>query len=83
MEPTMSSIHLLIEAVKPSFIAQADIVIVLSITVFIFFVLLIVGLRKTYKLQEESRKLNANPIDDDDDETKPYKDFTEGHLYES
>jgi len=82
MKPTMSSILLLIEAVKPSFIAQADIVIVLSITVFIFFVLLIVGLRKTYKLQEESRKLNANPIDDDD-ETKPYKDFTEGHLYES
>lgn len=63
-------------------IEQIDIVTILSITVAVFFVLLILGVRKTYKLKAENDKLNKiNPLQSDED-NKSYKDFRDGHLYE-
>lgn len=59
---------------------QKDIVIVLSITVTVFLILLILGIRKTHKLNEENQRLaDLNPLDSTEDDS--YKDFTEGHLY--
>lgn len=59
---------------------QKDIVIVLSITVMVFLILLILGIRKTHKLNEENQRLaDLNPLDSTEDDS--YKDFTEGHLY--
>ena len=63
-------------------IEQIDIVTMLSVTVVIFLVLLILGIRKTYKLKAENDRLNKiNPLQSDDD-NKSYKDFRDGHLYE-
>ena len=64
-------------------IEQLDIVTVLGIVVAFFLILLIVGVRKTYKLKAENERLNnINPLQSDDD-NKSYKDFTEGHLYDN
>lgn len=66
-----------------SLIEQLDIVTVLGIVVAFFLILLIVGVRKTYKLKAENERLNnINPLQSDDD-NKSYKDFTEGHLYDN
>ena len=63
-------------------VEQIDIVTVLSVTVAVFLVLLILGIRKTYKLKAENDRLNKiNPLQSDD-ENKSYKDFRDGHLYE-
>ena len=64
-------------------IEQLDIVTVLGIVVVFFLVLLVVGVRKTYKLKAENERLNnINPLQSEDD-NKVYKDFTEGHLYDN
>ena len=64
-------------------IEQLDIVTVLGIVVVFFLVLLVVGVRKTYKLKAENERLNnINPLQSEDD-NKLYKDFTEGHLYDN
>ena len=48
-----------------------------------FLVLLVIGLRKTYKLKAENERLNnINPLQSNED-NKAYKDFTEGHLYDN
>lgn len=60
---------------------QADIVTVLSIVVVIFLVLLILGVRKSYKLKKENERLNSMNTTIEDDDEKPYKDFTDGHMY--
>lgn len=66
-----------------SLIEQLDIVTVLGIVVAFFLILLIVGVRRTYKLKAENERLNKiNPLQSDD-ENKAYKDFTEGHLYDN
>jgi hypothetical protein len=66
-----------------SLIEQLDIVTVLGIVVAFFLILLIVGVRKTFKLKAENERLNnINPLQSDDD-NKSYKDFTEGHLYDN
>ena len=59
-------------------IEQSSIVTVLIITVFIFLVLLILGVRKSYKLKAENEKLSKKAESKADED---YKDFTEGHLY--
>ena len=62
-------------------IEQIDIVTRLSVTFVIFLVLLILGIRKTYKLKAENDRLNKiNPLQSDDD-NKSYKDFR-GYLGE-
>ncbi|WP_233783266.1 hypothetical protein [Flavivirga eckloniae] len=61
---------------------QSDIVTLLIIVVVIFSVLLILGVRKSYKLKKENERLNK--IDTKmPDEDEPYKDFTEGHMYDN
>ena len=66
-----------------SLIDQTDIVTVLIIVVAFFLVLLVIGLRKTYKLKAENERLNnINPLQSNED-NKAYKDFTEGHLYDN
>ncbi|WP_230401556.1 hypothetical protein [Hanstruepera ponticola] len=55
----------------------------LAITVVFFLVLLILGIRKSYKLKKENDRLNELSTSFEDDENKPYTDFTEGHLYDN
>ncbi|MFB9052342.1 hypothetical protein ACFFVB_04550 [Formosa undariae] len=62
-------------------VIEQGIVIGLSITVGIFILLLLFGLRTTYKLKAESKRLEKSNLEDIDDKKKKYKDFTEGHLY--
>jgi Na+-transporting methylmalonyl-CoA/oxaloacetate decarboxylase gamma subunit len=51
----------------------------LIITVFVFLVLLILGVRKSFKLKAENERLSKEHTEED--EKKDYEDFTEGHLY--
>ena len=62
-------------------IIEKDIVIGLSITVVIFLVLLLVGVRNTYKLKAENERLANLNFSETDEEEEKYKDFTEGHSY--
>ena len=55
----------------------------LAITVVFFLILLILGVRKSYKLKKENERLNELSTSLEDDEDKPYTDFTEGHLYDN
>jgi hypothetical protein len=66
-----------------SIIEQLSIVKMLAITVVFFLVLLILGVRKSYKLKKENERLNEMSTSFKDEENKPYKDFTEGHLYDN
>jgi septal ring-binding cell division protein DamX len=56
-----------------------NIVTILIITVFVFLVLLILGVRKSFKLKAENERLSKEHTEED--EKKDYEDFTEGHLY--
>lgn len=49
-------------------------------TVF-FGVLLLLGIRKSYKLKKENERLDAINRKIAEEEDKPYQDFTEGHMY--
>ena len=62
---------------------QLSIVRMLAITVVFFLILLILGVRKSYKLKKENERLNELSTSLEDDEDKPYTDFTEGHLYDN
>ncbi|SFZ91742.1 hypothetical protein SAMN05428642_102281 [Flaviramulus basaltis] len=63
-------------------IEQSNIVILLSIVVVFFTVLLLLGVRKSYLLKKENDQLDTLNNNFDEDDTKPYKDFTEGHMYQ-
>ncbi|MEC3907971.1 hypothetical protein VOI54_13150 [Tamlana sp. 2201CG12-4] len=60
-------------------INQSVIVNVLIIVVVFFAILLILGIRKSYKLKKENERLNSMNTKMPDEEE--YKDFTEGHMY--
>ncbi|HEY5688798.1 MAG TPA: FtsL-like putative cell division protein [Yeosuana sp.] len=61
-------------------IEQRDIVIVLIVIVIFFSILLILGIRKSYKLKKENERLDK--ISEEIAKQKEeYKDFTEGHMY--
>lgn len=62
-------------------ISQTDIVTILIIVVVIFSFLLILGVRKSYLLKKENERLNSMDTTIEDDKDKPYKDFTDGHMY--
>ena len=62
-------------------IEQANIVAVLSIVVVIFFILLVIGVRKSYMLKKENERLDSINTAIEDDKEKPYKDFTDDHMY--
>lgn len=62
-------------------IKQSDIVTVLIVLTIFFGFILLLGVRKSYKLKKENKRiedaLNSKITDDE----KPYKDFTDGHMY--
>jgi hypothetical protein len=64
-------------------IDQSAIVTGLSVVVVFFTILLLLGVRKSYKLRKENEKLNKIGTLDSDEENKAYKDFTEGHMYDN
>lgn len=64
-------------------IDQESIVKALSVTVIFFLILLILGLRKSYKLRQENERLSKAGSLETEEENKTYKDFTEGHLYDN
>ena len=61
---------------------HADIVTILIIVIVFFGVLLLLGIRKSYKLRKENERLN-NIKDLEIEDDKPYQDFTEGHMYQN
>ena len=62
-------------------IEQTNIITILSIVGLIFLGLLVLGIRKSYKLKKENDQLNGINTTIEDDKNKPYKDFTDGHMY--
>ena len=63
-------------------VEQLQIVTVLSVVVVFFSILLILGVRKSYKLKKENERLNRLNSSQSDEENKVYKDFTDGHMYQ-
>lgn len=61
-------------------ISQSNIVTILVIVVVFFSVLLILGIRKSYKLKKENERLDKISEEMTKQETT-YKDFTDGHMY--
>ena len=53
----------------------------LIIVVVFFGILLLLGIRKSYKLKKENERLDAINRKIAEEEDKPYQDFTEGHMY--
>jgi len=64
-----------------SLINQTNIVIILIVVVVVFSFLLIHGVRKSYLLKKENDRLNSMNTTIEDESEKPYKDFTDGHMY--
>ena len=58
---------------------------VLIIVGIFFLILIILGIRKTYKLNKENKRLNDLHLKqlEKDKENERYHDFTEGHLYDN
>lgn len=63
-------------------IEQIQIVIVLSIVVVFFLIVLILGVRKSYKLKKENERLDKISEDLIRDKKDKYSDFTDGHMYQ-
>ncbi|MDP5156983.1 MAG: hypothetical protein NWQ07_00220 [Flaviramulus sp.] len=63
------------------FVDQSSIVTMLTIVVVFFSVLLLLGIRKSYKLKKENERLDEINRKIAEDEEKPYQDFTDGHMY--
>lgn len=59
-----------------------EIVIVLSTTLIIFAVLLVMGIRKSYKLKKENERLFKMSEKLTENRVETYKDFTDGHMYQ-
>ena len=62
-------------------IKQSDIVTVLIIVTIFFGILLLLGIRKSYKLKKENERLDAMNTKIAEEEDKRYQDFTDGHRY--
>jgi len=65
-----------------SLIEQTGIVTILTVTVAFFLILLILGVRKSYKLKAENERLSKKSNTSSTEDNKKYEDFTEGHLYD-
>lgn len=61
-------------------IDQSDIVTMLIIVVVFFSILLLLGIRKSYKLKKENERLDKIS-EEMAKQQEEYKDFTEGHMY--
>jgi hypothetical protein len=64
-----------------SLINQSQIVTMLIVVTIFFAVLLLLGVRKSYLLKKENERLDEMNKKIAEEEDKPYKDFTEGHMY--
>ncbi len=78
---------LLINLLKTNFnsillIEQSSIVTILIITVVFFLILLVLGVRKSYKLKAENERLSKKSNTSSTEDNEKYNDFTEGHLYD-
>jgi len=62
-------------------IAQSNIVSILAITSLVFLVLLILGVRKSFKLRAQNRRISRPTYMNSAEDRKVYKDFKDGHLY--
>ena len=60
---------------------QSYVVNTLIVVVLFFGIVLILGIRKSYKLKKENKRLNRMDTKMPDDED--YEDFTEGHMYDN
>lgn len=60
---------------------QSDVVTMLTIVVVFFAIILLLGIRKSYKLKKENERIEAMNKKIAEDEEKPYQDFTDGHMY--
>lgn len=60
---------------------QSQIVSILTVVVIFFSILLILGIRKSYKLKKENDRLNEISMLEEEEGEKAYKDFTDGHMY--
>ncbi|MDO7171305.1 hypothetical protein [Mariniflexile sp. AS56] len=72
----------LLNSFQPKILAvsQSDIVTILTIVVIFFAILLVLGIRKSYKLKKENERLDKLSEEMAKQEEK-YKDFTDGHMY--
>lgn len=62
-------------------IEQTDMVNMLIIVIIFFGILLLLGIRKSYKLKKDNERLDAINKKIAEEEDKPYQDFTDGHMY--
>ncbi|WP_100613009.1 hypothetical protein [Confluentibacter lentus] len=63
-------------------IDHGQIVTMLTIVVIFFAVLLILGVRKSYKLKKENEQLDKISEKLAKEEEEKYNDFTDGHMYQ-
>ncbi|WP_231961824.1 hypothetical protein [Algibacter lectus] len=62
--------------------SQSAIATILTIVLIFFAALLCLGVRKSYLLQKENERLEAMNPQIEDEKDKPYKDFTQSHMYD-
>ncbi|MFY0714692.1 hypothetical protein J1D01_13525 [Seonamhaeicola sp. NFXS20] len=63
-------------------VSEYTILTVLIIVVIFFALLLILGIRKSYKLKKENERLDKISKEIARKESEEYKDFTSGHMYQ-
>lgn len=61
---------------------ESSVVTILSVTVTFFLILLILGIKKSFKLRAENERLSRTGFSSEED-NKVYRDFREGHLYDN
>lgn len=72
---------LISESLVIALLNQSYVVNTLIVIVVFFGILLILGIRKSYKLKKENERLNS--MDTKMPDEKDYEDFTEGHMYDN
>lgn len=60
-------------------ITQSQVVVALTVIVVFFGIILLLGVRKSYLLKKENKRLEK--MNTSMKEDKEYKDFTDGHMY--
>ena len=76
--PIMAFIMLLNFTTIP-LITQTQVVVALTVIVIFFGIILLLGVRKSYLLKKENKRLEK--MNTSMKEDKEYKDFTDGHMY--
>ncbi|KAA5825658.1 hypothetical protein FPF71_07040 [Algibacter amylolyticus] len=64
-----------------SLISESSIVMLLVVITVFFGILLLLGVRKSYKLKKENERLEAMSTRSSENTDDSYKDFTDGHMY--